>query len=85
VLWVPVFLEPADQARLVLRDLGLGLREPRCMTCGGRLVPTAKAEILDRIPPRTALWLDAYAVCAGCGGLFWEGTHWQRIRERLSA
>jgi len=24
-------------------------------------------------------------VCAGCGKLLWEGTHWERIAARIAA
>ena len=55
------------------------------MACGGLLRATTKQSVRDRIPPRTALWLDDYFVCAECDQLFWKGTHWQRIRARLRA
>jgi uncharacterized protein with PIN domain len=70
---------------MVLRDLGLELRPPRCMACGGRLEPVEKAAVVERIPPRTARWKDTYFVCGGCGRLLWEGTHWERIVGRLRA
>jgi uncharacterized protein with PIN domain len=70
---------------MVLRDLGLDLREPRCMACGGALVPTPKDVVAPRIPPRTARWKDEYFVCAGCDRLFWQGTHWERIERTLRA
>jgi uncharacterized protein with PIN domain len=53
------------------------------MTCGGLLVATPKEEVFERIPPRTAKWLDEYFVCASCDGLFWQGTHWERIAKAL--
>jgi uncharacterized protein with PIN domain len=83
VVWVPSVLTMREQLRLVVRDLDLDLREARCMSCGGALVPTAKDEVRERIPPRTAKWLDEYFVCAGCDGLFWRGTHWERIAREL--
>jgi uncharacterized protein with PIN domain len=83
VVWVPSVLTMREQLRLVVRDLDLEPREARCMTCGGTLVPTAKDAVRERIPPRTAKWLDEYFVCAGCGGLFWRGTHWERIAREL--
>jgi len=83
VVWVPSGLAPAAQAGVVLRDLGLALRQPRCMGCGGSLAAVSKDAVKDRIPPRTALWKDEYFVCQACGQLFWEGTHWERIRARL--
>jgi uncharacterized protein with PIN domain len=81
--WISCHLNPADQAGVVLRDLGLELRQPRCMACGGRLAGVSKDEVSERIPPRTALWKDDYFVCSGCGKLFWRGTHWERIAARL--
>jgi uncharacterized protein with PIN domain len=83
VVWVPSALTMREQLRMVMRDLELGLREGRCMACGGMLVPTPKKDVAERIPPRTAKWLDEYFVCDGCNGLFWRGTHWQRITRSL--
>jgi hypothetical protein len=53
------------------------------MACAGELDAVDKDAVRDRIPPRTALWQDEYFLCRGCGQLFWRGTHWQRIRDRL--
>jgi len=85
VLWVPSALKPREQLPMVLKDLGLAPRDPRCMACGGVLAAVAKDEIAVRIPPRTALWLDEYALCRSCGRLFWRGTHWSRISKTLAA
>lgn len=83
-LWVPTGLQPTEQLALVLADLGLHLREPRCMACGGTLQAAAKDAVAGRIPPRTARWKDDYWVCATCARLFWQGTHWERIARALS-
>ena len=83
-LWVPSGLSLREQLGMVMRDLGLGLRAPRCMVCGGELRTVDKDAVRPRIPPRTALWKDEYFVCAGCDQLFWQGTHWQRISSALS-
>jgi len=82
-LWVPTGLPPTDQLALVRADLGLSLRTPRCMACGGALLSTAKHEVKERIPPRTARWKDEYWVCGTCARLFWQGTHWERIARVL--
>ena len=83
VVWVPSALTMAEQLKMAALDLGLTLREPRCMACGGALVPTPKERVRPRIPPRTALWKDDYFVCAECNRLFWRGTHWERIEKAL--
>ena len=84
-LWVPTGLSPTDQLALVRADLGLSLRTPRCMACGGALLAAAKQEVKERIPPRTARWKDEYWVCGTCTRLFWQGTHWERIARVLGA
>ena len=84
VVWVPSALTMSEQLRMVALDLGLNLREPRCMCCGGALVKTPKEAVRSRIPPRTALWKDEYFVCASCDRLFWQGTHWERIARTLA-
>ena len=82
-LWVPGGVEPPAQLALVLEDLLLPLRTPRCMACGGELRAVDKHTVLARIPPRTARWKDDYFVCDACDQLFWRGTHWERIEKRL--
>lgn len=82
-LWLPPVLRPAQQLAQVLHRLGLPLRPPRCMSCGGSLRPADKEAVRDRIPPRTYRWRDQYFVCESCGKLFWHGTHWERIQQRL--
>lgn len=84
-LCVPTTSAPDAQLALVLRACGLGLLAPRCMACGGELRAVAKDAVRARIPPRTALWKDDYFVCADCDRLFWQGTHWERIQQRLRA
>jgi uncharacterized protein with PIN domain len=84
VMWVPPAGGAVAQLGTVLRDLELGRRDPLCMTCGGSLRAVPKEEVLERIPPRTRRWKDDYFVCEGCGGLFWAGTHWDRIALRLA-
>ena len=81
--WLPSGLDVMRQLGMVLRDPELAPAAPRCMACGGALQAVEKRAVADRIPPRTARWKDDYFVCQRCGQLFWEGTHWERIRERL--
>jgi hypothetical protein len=83
-VFVPSTLGRIEQLGLVLRELSLPRRPPRCMACGGALRAVAKEAVRERIPPRTARWKDEYFACDACGRLFWEGTHWQRIVQRLA-
>ncbi len=83
VVWVPSALTMGEQLHAAAVELGLTLRDPRCMACGGGLLLTAKDAVRSRIPPRTALWKDEYFVCVECDRLFWRGTHWERIAATL--
>jgi uncharacterized protein with PIN domain len=82
-LWVSPAVKCEEQLANVVRELSLPLRQPRCMSCGGELLPADKEASRDRIPPKTFVWLNTFFVCAQCGKLFWHGTHWQRIQRQL--
>ena len=83
-MWLPPALHIPEQLEAVFREFNLRQRASRCMACGGEIRRGDKEELRERIPPKTYLWLDEYFVCTRCGKLFWHGTHWKRIRERLS-
>jgi len=79
-------VQPRRQAVEVVRrfDLAGDIRLlSRCPRCNGVLKPVDKADVLPRIPPRTAAWVDEYVECVSCGKLYWQGTHVDRIRAAL--
>ena len=84
-LWVAPAFGVLKQLAAVVREFHLEIREPRCMSCGGESRRQSKETLKDRIPPKTLVWLDEYFVCSRCDKLFWKGTHWERIGERLNA
>jgi uncharacterized protein with PIN domain len=81
--WLPPTLSIAEQLEKVFREFGLFAGAARCMACGGELEKAEKEQLRDRIPPKTYCWLDDYYLCRRCGKLFWHGTHWLRIIDRL--
>lgn len=82
-LWIPPSLKKREQLALVVRELQLPIREPRCMACGGEFIKVDKEGARSRIPPKTYLWLNEFFECTGCHKLFWRGTHWERISRDL--
>lgn len=76
-----------EQAAEILRRFDLSRqvsRLTRCPLCNGLLKRIAKADALDRIPPRTAIWLDDYFECTACEKLYWHGTHAERIDNLIT-
>jgi uncharacterized protein with PIN domain len=82
-LMVPHGLDKQAQLAFVLRTLGLPVREPRCMACGGAMEAVAKETVRERAPARTFEWVEQFFECTRCRRLFWKGTHWQRIAAAL--
>jgi hypothetical protein len=83
-LFIPHGMTKFEQLRFVIRELGLSLLDPRCMRCGGRLKSIPKAAARPEAPPRAFAWKDEFFRCRRCAKLFWQGTHWHRIREKLA-
>jgi uncharacterized protein with PIN domain len=82
-VFVPRGLSVARQLAHVLTATGLRLSHPRCMACGGRLVPVELAEVASQVPSKVRACCEDYFVCCDCGGVYWHGTHWESIRARL--
>jgi uncharacterized protein with PIN domain/sulfur carrier protein ThiS len=75
--------DPETQAREVVRRFGLAAHArpfTRCIVCNGLLRRADKDAVRERIPPRTALWLNEYRECPDCRRLYWWGTHGVRLQ-----
>jgi len=76
--------DPREQLAWLARRLGLWeAAEPlrRCLRCNALLEPVEKQAVWERIPPKTRLWCTEYALCPGCGQLYWPGSHYERMQE----
>ena len=81
-------LRSSEQAREILTRLDLaGSTRPftLCLHCNAPLREVTKAEVFDRLPPRTRAHYERFCTCDACGRVFWEGAHWRRMRELLGA
>jgi hypothetical protein len=81
-------VRPDGQTAEVLRrfDLYRQIRPfRRCLVCNGVLGPVAKADILDRLEPKTRLYYEAFFACGGCGKIYWEGSHLESMRQWCGA
>ena len=78
--------QPDQQLREIVARLDLaGSVQPfsRCLVCNARLLPVARQLVHDALPERVRERLDSFQRCSGCARIYWEGSHWRRMRERL--
>jgi hypothetical protein len=79
-------LKPEGQLREIVRRLQLE-RDARpftlCLECNVALEPIARSAVVDRVPPNAARFYDTFHTCPDCRGIFWEGSHWRRMRAVL--
>lgn len=79
-----------DQIRQVLCDLGLEVDRSRaqgltrCSVCNGLLETIDREAARARVPAYVAQAHTEFKQCPVCQRVYWRGTHWQRMHERLS-
>lgn len=56
----------------------------RCIQCNTLLQNVEKSSIANRLPERTATQFDQFKKCDGCGRIYWEGSHFQRMKRFIS-
>jgi uncharacterized protein len=75
---------PRDQqVAHILRILNLPRLAPRCMTCGGELLPLDLQTAAEIVPPKALKSYKEFFRCGRCGKAYWHGTHWISIDRRL--
>jgi uncharacterized protein with PIN domain len=78
--------ESEEQLREVVRAFQLEANlKPfsRCRECNAELHDAPKAEVLARLPEKVRDAYERFQLCPGCGRVYWEGTHYARLRLLL--
>ncbi|MCM8612239.1 MAG: Mut7-C ubiquitin/RNAse domain-containing protein [Candidatus Accumulibacter sp.] len=55
----------------------------RCLVCNAGLLPVASELVRHTLPERVRDRMDVFHRCPGCQRVYWQGSHWRRMRERL--
>jgi uncharacterized protein with PIN domain len=55
-----------------------------CLKCNAPLHAVAREQVLDRLPPSVRLHHTEFSMCDVCQGVFWKGSHWQRMNAALA-
>lgn len=79
-------LKSAQQLREIFDRLDL-VRNMRpftlCLYCNAPLHAIDKALVQQRIPPAVREHYESFSTCDVCQRVFWEGSHWRRMRALL--
>lgn len=79
--------DPLDQLLEVLEHFGAGNGPfrffSRCLDCNRKLEPVAKADIIHRLEPKTIRYFDTFTQCPECSAIFWKGSHYDAMVQRL--
>ncbi len=74
-----------EQIREVAAVLPLRLVDPlsRCSVCNAKIEPVSSEQVKDLVPEGVLSRHDAFWRCPQCGRVYWQGTHWDRMVQRL--
>lgn len=80
--------DPREQVVEVARRLQLLSRfRPftRCLECNGELVAASKEAVAGEIEEGTRRRHDDFVRCGGCGRVYWQGSHHERLSALVDA
>ena len=78
--------EPERQIQQVINTLNLDSQfKPFsiCLECNQPLVEKSKQQVKDLVPPYVFQTQEQYMECPACYRIYWRGTHWQAMTEKL--
>lgn len=55
----------------------------RCLECNEMLAPLSRQDAQPLVPAYVHETQDRFARCPACRRIYWQGTHYERIRSRL--
>jgi uncharacterized protein with PIN domain len=75
----------SEQLRQVFESFGLKMDETltRCTVCNGDLETVGPIEVRDVVPFGALENNDEFYRCKRCGKIYWKGSHWDNILDRL--
>ena len=79
-------LGPADQLREMFDRLDLAASArpfTLCLKCNAPLHAVGKAQVASALPPGVRDRHERFSRCDRCLRVFWEGSHWQRMRSMI--
>jgi uncharacterized protein with PIN domain len=57
--------------------------EARCPVCNTALIEASREEVEGEVPPYVLKHHRHFQRCPGCKRIYWRGTHWRNMQDRL--
>jgi hypothetical protein len=57
----------------------------RCLRCNAPLEKVEKDVVIDKLEPLTKVYYEQFRRCTGCGQIYWAGSHFSKLQERIEA
>jgi len=77
------------QLAQLVSEFGLSPRKfrdsPFCGECNSLIQEISKEKVKEKVPLYVYQTHDYFSTCPNCGRYYWEGTHWERINEKLGS
>jgi uncharacterized protein with PIN domain len=77
----------SEQIRQVVETLSLDYEYKPfsiCLECNEPLESREKGEVEGRVPPYVFRTQDKYMECPSCHRIYWKGTHWQAMTDKMN-
>jgi uncharacterized protein len=79
--------DPKEQLREVVTACGISGAVFRpftiCLRCNAPLADLAKEAAAGRVPDYVLSTVDHFAACPSCGRVYWRGTHYANMDDRI--
>jgi uncharacterized protein with PIN domain len=78
---------PEEQAVEVVRRFELldaFVPYSRCLRCNRVLESVRKDEVISHLEPLTRIYYHEFRRCAGCGKIYWAGSHFAKLQARIA-
>ncbi len=56
----------------------------RCIKCNEELAIVSKDKIIHQLEPLTRQYFHEFYQCSGCGTIYWEGSHFERMKDFIA-
>ena len=57
----------------------------RCIECNQAIETVEKQAVIGRLEPETSASFDKFWHCPACGRIYWKGSHYERLQQRVAA